>query len=248
MGRLRQTLALVGVAGLLVAVAVADAGGRSDDTDRVLAKITFIHFRQAPAKPPKPGGGKPPRSDGYYTYLANGCRWRTPEPFVVNPFNGEGLPPDFVEQAISAGMFEWERYGGEAIYGALRLDGNAAFNDDYADGVNAFAFGTLDPEIIAITVVWGYFSGPPQTREIVEADMLFNDAFFQWGDGGANPLLMDLQNIATHELGHVAGMGDLYIADAFQETMYGYSFEGDTAKRDLYNGDIAGIKKLYGVK
>jgi len=56
---------------------------------------------------------------------------------------------------------------------------------------------------------------------------------------------MDTQNIATHELGHAAGMGDLYETTAALETMYGYSTEGETSKRDLYFGDIAGIQNLY---
>jgi len=57
---------------------------------------------------------------------------------------------------------------------------------------------------------------------------------------------MDVQNIATHELGHGLGLGDLYQTTAWQETMYGYSDNGETMKRDLYLGDIAGIQALYG--
>ncbi|NIP29559.1 MAG: peptidase M10A and M12B matrixin and adamalysin, partial [Candidatus Dadabacteria bacterium] len=63
--------------------------------------------------------------------------------------------------------------------------------------------------VIAVTVIWGYFSGPPSIREIVEFDVLF-DTDFTWGNATVNPTLMDLQNIATHEIGHGAGLGDLY--------------------------------------
>jgi hypothetical protein len=56
---------------------------------------------------------------------------------------------------------------------------------------------------------------------------------------------MDVQNIVTHELGHCAGMDDLYESNAVEETMYGYSEEGETKKRDLYLGDITGIIGLY---
>ena len=48
----------------------------------------------------------------------------------------------------------------------------------------------------------------------------------------------------THELGHGIGLADIY--DCELETMYGYSTEGDIIKRDLYDGDIAGLQKLYG--
>jgi hypothetical protein len=66
-----------------------------------------------------------------------------------------------------------------------------------------------------------------------------------WGDAALSPEVMDIQNIATHELGHCAGMGDVYEGLAAEETMYGYSENGELKKRDLYTGDIAGITKLY---
>jgi len=98
--------------------------------------------------------------------------------------------------------------------------------------------------VIGVTTVWGYFGGPPPRREIVEAHILFNDDF-EWGDGSLNSALMDVQNIGTHELGHWVGMGDLYQLGASEETMYGYSEEGETKKRDIYKGDTKGVTKLY---
>ena len=75
--------------------------------------------------------------------------------------------------------------------------------------------------------------------------MLMNDDYV-WGDSSVDgSAVMDLQNIFTHELGHWAGMGDLYEAGAVEETMYGYSGAGETKKRDLYYGDIDGITKMY---
>ena len=54
---------------------------------------------------------------------------------------------------------------------------------DYADGKNVIQFDLLnDPGIIAVTYVWGYFNAPPRFREIVEVDMIFNTAGFEWGD------------------------------------------------------------------
>lgn len=72
------------------------------------------------------------------------------------------------------------------------------------------------------------------------------DTDFTWGDATTNPAVMDLQNIATHELGHGVGLGDLYDTVCIDETMYGYSTEGETSKRDLNAGDIVGIQELYG--
>ena len=57
---------------------------------------------------------------------------------------------------------------------------------------------------------------------------------------------MDLENIATHELGHGLGLGDLYKDACSDVTMFGYSTEGETKKRTLEPADIAGIQELYG--
>ena len=55
---------------------------------------------------------------------------------------------------------------------------------------------------------------------------------------------MDYWNIFTHEVGHAAGLGhpDLTCGE---ETMHRYSHEGETKKRTLNDGDIAGIRTLY---
>jgi cytochrome c biogenesis protein CcdA len=62
----------------------------------------------------------------------------------------------------------------------------------------------------------------------------------------ANPALMDLQNIATHELGHAFGMDDIYTDACSSVTMYGYSDNGDISKRTLEQPDITGLRLMYG--
>ena len=50
--------------------------------------------------------------------------------------------------------------------------------------------------------------------------------------------------MAAHEFGHSAGM-DHPDDSCTEETMYAFSDEGETKKRTLNAGDIAGINKLY---
>jgi hypothetical protein len=216
---------------------------QSAGNDRVLTKIKFIHYRDGQVKAVNPA--RPPKGDtGQYSYISRGAKWRVTENFVVNPINGQALSDALVVNAVTLALSEWENYGGE-IFGDVSIDYSAAYNDDATDGVNAVSFGPYPQNnVIAVTIIWGYFGGPQSSREIIETDVLFNTAF-TWGDATATPSVMDLQNIATHELGHAAGMGDLYLTSAIQETMYGYSTEGETSKRDLYKGDMAGITKLY---
>lgn len=65
-----------------------------------------------------------------------------------------------------------------------------------------------DPFALAITSVWA----KPSTGEITEADIEFNGLGPPWGDLEADPEAgtdgssHDLQNVLTHELGHVLGL------------------------------------------
>lgn len=205
-----------------------------------LTKITFIHYKKGHARPD--WAGKPKKKDSAcYKFLAKGAKWKTTEDYLINP---DSLDPEFVNSAVNAGVDEWETYGGGDIFGEGSLDNSANYNNGDKDEVNTLSFGTYDEGVIAVATIWGYFSGPPGLRELVEWDILFND-YYVWGNGEANPALMDLQNITTHELGHSAGMDDLYETSCTEETMYGYSDYGETKKRDLNPGDIIGIQELY---
>lgn len=216
-------------------------GPKGLDDRGPLTKVTFIHYKKGYGKPSGITKGKP--STSCYTYIANGAKWKTVENYAVNP-SGSQLPKSEVLSALNSGVTEWERYGGN-IFGNGAADYTANYENGYNEK-NEVSFGPDSEGIIAETTVWGYFYGPPKTRELVEWDMKLN-TYYTWGDVvyTNNTSLMDLQNIATHELGHSAGMGDLYNTVCNQETMYGYSYNGETIKRDLNKGDIAGIQALY---
>ena len=68
---------LLWLAPLVVAVIVglvaplALGANKANGNDRVLSKITFIHYKKGAAKPPNAGGGK--KDTGNYTYLASGA-------------------------------------------------------------------------------------------------------------------------------------------------------------------------------
>ena len=109
------------------------------------------------------------------------------------------------------------------------------------DNTNLIAFGNFPQSgVIAVTYTWY----TPGTRLAVESDMLF-DTDFTWGTTG-DASSMDVQNIATHEMGHTLGLSDLYTASCNTVTMYGYSTEGDIEKSTLEDPDIAGLQLIYG--
>ncbi|MBI2676189.1 MAG: matrixin family metalloprotease [Candidatus Aenigmarchaeota archaeon] len=187
-----------------------------------------------------------------YGFLSAGSKWKVTEPYILNPANADNLSDAFVADRINKSMEAWNSQIAFRVFGA-RINGTADGADSIApDGKNEIMFGRIGEKgAIAMTIVWGIFSGPVSGRKLVEYDMVFDDDDFKWGDAGqtsetrlGNTGIMDLQNVATHELGHAAGMG--HPSDmCSQETMYRFTKYGETKKRTLYSGDIAGIKALY---
>jgi hypothetical protein len=198
-----------------------------------LERIDFIHY----AKPTGvEKGGKTPTC-----YKLLRLKWTTlPITCEINPSTEENLDSSFVTDAIVTAAETWDAATSQELFGGFSENRNAVYGK--FDGVNAIAFGSYgDPNVIAITSFWYYRS----TGQIVEADILFNE-YWKWGEAEAPGDQMDIQNIATHELGHVAGLDDVYTRSCSEVTMYGYSGVEETIKRTLEQPDIDGLQKIYG--
>lgn len=206
-------------------------------------KITFIHYKDGKIKTID---NTKPQVQTCYKLL--GVKWNEfPISYVINPSNS-WLDEIFVANAIFSSAEEWDSYTSKELFSnSYIVDYSATLDSEFPDYKNEYVFGLYpQEEVIAITNIWGYFSGAKSQRRIIEYDVLFNTHYF-WGDATNSTIaqyVMDLQNIATHETGHGIGLDDLYNS-CVQETMYGYSNYGETSKRSLNSGDIAGIQKLY---
>lgn len=221
--------------------------GQKNVNGKLAQGYAFIHKKDPSDKSAfAKGQGGRKTSTSCYGFLAKDARWKVTEPYILEATNSSGLSPEYIASASAIATATWDNQVSFGLFGP-RVDGIVDGADTSApDGKNEIYFAPIsDPGTIAVTVVWGYFSGPTFARELLEYDMIFDDADFVWGDAEANPTVMDFANIATHELGHAAGLGDLYTTSCTQETMYGYASEGEINKRDLNTGDITGIKKLY---
>ncbi len=63
-------------------------------------------------------------------------------------------------------------------------------------------------------------------------------------DCQTSPDAYDLQNIATHEIGHWIGLDDLFDDSDKDLTMYAFGAGGEVKKRTLGQGDISGKNQL----
>ena len=234
---LKKIMALAIIATFLASIPLTLAGNNQE-----LASATYtIEVDGYYAKPGgTPGGGK--NTVGGYTLT--GYKWSKsvlPLTLITNP-TASGLDTNFISNTIVASAEEWDSWTSTELVSTYQISYTASVSDEStADGANELVFGNLgDSRIIAQCTYWYN----PYTKELVDFDIVFNTQW-TWGDAGSNPSLMDLQNIATHELGHGFGLGDLYQRKWSDQTMYGYASEGQINKRTLESGDIAGIRTLY---
>jgi hypothetical protein len=207
-----------------------------------LKNLTFIHY----VKPDKPG--KPPKEEpepeGSYKLL--GLYISGTVTYHVNV----GVPAE-VTTEIFKSFEEWDKVTNMEL-----------FNNSYGytntsglkhDGQNTISWVRIaPPKIIALTSLWYWDDGNPATLDpIDEFDITFN-TFLQWGidpDGEESTYFLesafDVRNIATHEVGHVVGLADLYEDKNSDLTMYGYGSTGETIKISLATGDIDGASDIY---
>ena len=135
----------------------------------------------------------------------------------------------------------WDVETGADIFGGVTTGSQGTAG--VLDGVNQIAWANLGASsTIAVTTTWYY----TQTGIAVESDGQYN-TYYPWSTSGA-PGAMDVQNIATHEIGHTFGLNHPKGPGSQISclTMYAYASLGETQKRTLGDGDILGIEAIYG--
>lgn len=202
-----------------------------------LERIDFIHYAK-PDNQDKPSRG--PKAPACYKTF--GLKWKSfPVDYVINPSNS-GLDEEFVKAAILTSAESWDHETSTELFNdSYDVSNSIAYGTQ--DFINAISFGDyLDERVIGVTTIWY----TPRGKQIVEFDIMLNTDYV-WGDAVGNSKVMDLQNIATHEIGHGAGLDDIYEEVCSEVTMYGWSDYGETEKRTLEQPDVTGLQKLYGL-
>lgn len=204
--------------------------GIRTDSD-VIAFERFYHQASGKAKPGGGGstGGDPGTDCESDAYRATAWKWTAPYSATASAhaslFNSAGNA--------------WDAATGAAIFGGISSGSRGAAGT--YDGANQIDFVSLGASsTIAVTTTWyNRFTG-----QAVESDGQYN-TYYAWAtDGRAGA--MDVLNIATHEVGHTFGLDHPSGAGSGCLTMYAYANSGETMKRTLGDGDILGIKAIYG--
>ena len=224
---------------------LANENSKASDNSQAMSlsqdieRIDFIHYKK-PKTLDAGTSGSVSKAAACYKLL--GGKWGTlPVNYVINPANPQNLSASFVTSAVSRAAETWDASASKELFNnAFTID----YNEKYLNmnGKNAIVFGDYGSNnVIAVTSVWITRTG----KNIVEFDILFNTRYI-WGDASTSSSVMDLQEIAAHELGHGVGLADIYSTSCSTVTMYGYSGYGETIKRTLESPDITGLQQMYG--
>jgi len=198
--------------------------------------------------------------------ISNGTVWRTPHGYVLYPANRSGLRPSMVlrtiERAVDAWRCVFDSLGIEPMGPALGVvdqrNGDEKIVYTHPTGENSVGFARIDNEAtgsdesqtLALTITYGVFDGPVEQRRLSEFHTVFND-HYQFEDCEANAercvaeKRLDLQSVATHELGHANGLDDIYSDQCRSVSMFWSTPEADTDKRTLEEADITGLEEMY---
>ena len=110
------------------------------------------------------------------------------------------------------------------------------------DGRNLItkALLTDDTDYNTLMSTYYYYNWYGTKYLIYEADIVINSKWEWRNNGSANGY--DVQNVMTHEFGHMLGLGHSNVVGA---TMKQGTFPGDLSKRTLEQDDLNGFNALY---
>lgn len=180
----------------------------------------------------KPGSGGPdPGTDCESdAYKLAGWHW-------TSPYSAKA---DTHASVFNTAGNTWDAVTGASIFSGITSgnDGTAG-TQDFKNNIQFVNLGSSST--VAQTITWAYRG----SGEAVESDAQYN-TYYPWSTSGASGA-MDVLTVATHEIGHTFGLTHpTSTSNNSCLTMYAYVNYGQTHQRTLGDGDILGIRAIYG--
>ena len=251
---MRKAVALLIVLFLLVGLAapVLASEGKAIPKEKLRTDI-LVHY----GKPDNPGkghgkggGGGGDKVSDYYELL--GPKWFSiPVGYTIDT-SFSPVDPAAGTNEIEAAFEAWDTATPAELFAKPVVSNQVTV--DFYDLNNTVSWRVLAgyPKAIAVTALRYYDNddnGVMSTGDEFAAFDVVLNLMQKWAiadEGGAKGKWFDIQNIATHEAGHVVGLGDVY-DDAYKDlSMYGYGAPKETKKSTLETGDVLGAQQLYG--
>ncbi|HVZ32235.1 MAG TPA: matrixin family metalloprotease, partial [Polyangiaceae bacterium] len=178
---------------------------------------------------------------------ARGARWQQPTVTISVDPSVDGMGTTAYDAVVLAAT-TWQNAPG--ILPTLVVERGA--EDDVGYHRNGTNHNTVrfaadgDPlanGALAITVI----TFDAHAKQILDADVILNGehgfAFYDHDMRNQGMATYDVQNVLTHEFGHLLGLGEDYVDE--DATMFAYSQPGEIGKRDLETVDKNSISTLY---
>ena len=194
------------------------------------------------------------RSGSVTGFVLKGQKWPDNSAIVMSlqlGTNGQGTLRDgsanFDVVAAQAASL-WNNFLGSNVRLITTVNGVGPSGSGYPNGLNGVFFNdtvhgqAFGAEVLALTTT----TFNRQTSTYVAVDMIFNNAL-QWDSfrGAGSGAAFDLRRAATHEFGHVLGLG--HPDDAGQNVPAVMNSQYSGVSEALQQDDINGVQAIYGV-
>lgn len=174
-----------------------------------------------------------------YTFSCGPSWANLPVPYWINSAGSADVPFSQVETIIEDSFAVWGDPCCSRFAAEYRGTTSLTATNNQGRVVLSWVEDSWNPQWGSVNQTIGItFSSVFNNCTIAEAPIIFNGVGFRFTTNGTGT---DLQSIATHEIGHLAGLGHSNLQNA---TMYA-AYVGGTGARSLHQDDIDGICSLY---
>lgn len=183
-----------------------------------------------------------PTSAFAYSYTFScGPSWRSlPVSYWINSAGSADVPMGTVESVVQDSFDVWGDPCCSSFSAAYQGQTSLTATNNQGRVVLSWTESSWNPNWGSVNVTIGVtFSQVYSNCAIAEAPIIFNGVGFRFSTNGS---ATDLQSIATHEIGHLTGLGHSQLQDA---TMFASYLHGSTHSRTLHQDDVDGVCSLY---